>query len=166
MYDSNKSISAYSKSIQACGTSWLQATVHCKVTGHQASQHLSRKPIVNALLKTLSRLSSEFNNGKQLRRLACWGGSAMTKVPQHIHLILEKPTSYNEDSFREDFSKYLGLSASEVFNKRSLESSVWLQDFELNEEKRAEHFVSYIMRNEGSSGIDDNKVIIDLLYLN
>jgi hypothetical protein len=136
------------------------------VKGHQSSQYLSRKPIVNALLKTLSRLSSEFNEGKTLRRMGCWGGSAITKVPQHIHLILEKPTNYDEDCFGRVFSDYMAASASEVFNKRSVESSVWLRDFDISENQRAEYFVSYMMRGEGSVGIDPKKVIVDLLYLN
>jgi hypothetical protein len=166
MYDSSKIISAYSKSLQRCDANWLNATLHCNVRGSQASQYQSRKPIVNALLKTLSRLSSELNEGKTLRRLGCWGGSAIPKVPQHIHLVLEKPINYDEDCFGRTFCDYMDASASEVFNKRTVESTFWCRDFDISESQRAEHFVSYMMRGEGSSGINPNKVIIDLLYLN
>lgn len=167
MYYANPTISAYSKSIERCKTHWLNVTVHCKLKGKTAaSQYLSRRPIVKAMHLTLSALSEEVNEGKPLRRLACWGGSAIRKTPQHIHMVLEKPTQYSID-FKDKFEEYFKRSLRDVLNKRDIEPSIWHEDFIISEEKKVEHFVAYILRQENTlHGVDESKIILDLLLLN
>lgn len=166
MYYVNQTISAYSKSIERCKTDWLNVTVHCKVKGKSASPYLCRRPLVKAMHLTLSALSEEVNDGNPLRRLACWGGSAIRKTPQHIHMVLEKPTQYSID-FNDKFEEYLKRSLRDVLNKRDIEPSIWHEDFIISEEKKVEHFAAYIFRQENTlQGIDESKIILDLLFLN
>jgi len=164
--NNNLLISSYSKSIERCRTDWLNVTVHCKVKGKGASPYLSRRPLVKAMHLTLSALSEEVNGGEPLRRVACWGGSAIRKTPQHIHMLLEKPTQYRQD-FNDRFEDYFKKSSKDVFNKRDIEPVIWHQDFIISEEMKVEHFISYIFRQENTlQGVDESKIIVDILLLN
>lgn len=98
-----------------------------QVKGKSASPYLSRRPLVKAMHLTLSALSDEVNDGNPLRRLACWGGSAIRKTPQHIHMVLEKPTQYSID-FNDKFEEYFKRSLRDVLNKRDIQPSIWHED--------------------------------------
>jgi hypothetical protein len=156
---------------QSCD--WLHVVLHCIERNAIGLGTLQNGPLVRALQWTNCAVDRRLGvGGKQLRKIATWGGDKSIGVVPHVHMMIEKPEA-GAIEYKNLFRQLFKDNASKAFRSRTIAPKVEI--FEVREADFIEgrevgnpldKLVRYVLRPEDEKyGSGNDKVIDKACYL-